>query len=227
MTHDDDPESPPALPSPTLSESARDDIFVAIRPLVSEVARLYATRPDVPPVFATTCAVGLHVHRLSGGHSPQHGGAVVVVVTRDVDALEGTLNAALHGMATHVEMGPIDIDDAYLLEVQSPYRASRGRWWCPGGSGYTDSLLRAGVYTQEDAQARVAHSDRSSAVPLRTVLMQIAADPTLFFFRDEREGLKPEPVEGSVAALLQFDLRRAFVDHVCRCAGWAPQSSGS
>lgn len=229
MTHDSDDEHPALgpLPRPTLSEEARTDILVALRPLASEVAFLYATRPDAPSVYATTAAGGLHVHHLSGGRSPQHGCAVIVTMTRDVDALRGVLGAALQGMAEHAAVDPIDLDAAYLLEVQSPYRASRGRWWCPGGSGYTDSLLQAGVFTEAEAQERAARSDRSTAVPLLDILALVAIQPAHLDVQGEWEGFVTTPPSGSVAALLQFDLQQAFAAHVRRRTGWAPPSTGA
>lgn len=230
MTRDDIDDKHPVsgpLPRPTLSDDARTDILVALRPLASEVAHLYATRPDVPNVYATTAAGGMHVHDLSGGRSPQHGCAVIVMMTRDVNAMRGVLGAALQGMAEHAAVDPVDLDAAYLLEVESHHRGTRGRWWCPDGRGYTNSLLQAGVFTEAEAQERATRSDRSATVPLLDVLALVAIQPSHLDVQGEWEGFVTVPTPGSVAALLQFDLQQAFAAHVRRRTGWAPPSSGS
>lgn len=45
--------------------------------------------------------------------------------------------------------------DRYLIRVRPTHRAGRGTYYRPKRGGYTDSPIRAGRYTREEAEAEV------------------------------------------------------------------------
>ena len=108
---------------------------------------------------------------------------------------------------------PQSFDALYLLEVQYPHRVGRGRWWAGDQRGYTDDLLLAGTFTRAAAQERAARSDRSVAVPLLDVLVQILDGGSCAI---TPSGVLCRQLPGTVGAALNFDVKSAFVEHVRR-----------
>jgi hypothetical protein len=77
------------------------------------------------------------------------------------------------------------VDEAFtgpcLLEVRRDERGGRGRFWRPQRAGYTDDLLRAGVYSAAEARAIARGGHTSNAVDARAALQ--LAEARLHAFR--------------------------------------------
>ena len=59
---------------------------------------------------------------------------------------------------------PDGYEDLCFLEVVPKWRAGRGRFYRPKGQGYTNDPKQAGLYTGDEARAKVAKSNRARAV---------------------------------------------------------------
>ena len=67
----------------------------------------------------------------------------------------------------------------WLIEVAPGWQPGRGRWWRPESAGYTDDILRAGLYTEDDARRITSGSNRSRMVAApAAVVAAIPAKPT-------------------------------------------------
>ncbi len=51
------------------------------------------------------------------------------------------------------------MDDGYLIQVPRRLHQGRGRYWRPERSGYTNSVVLAGVYSLAEAEHIVANSE--------------------------------------------------------------------
>lgn len=63
-----------------------------------------------------------------------------------------------------------DVGPRYLIEVWPAYQGGRGRWWRPDACGYTDDVLKAGVYTQAQVDDLLDETSHSRAVPAPGIL---------------------------------------------------------
>jgi hypothetical protein len=96
----------------------------------------------------------LHVPALA--HIDPHDDTRLPDGSRRVDALALLAVAMCFIAAARCSMaGKSPLYDLYLVEVDPLHRNGRGRYYGPGGGGYTDNLRRAGVYTLADAEAHV------------------------------------------------------------------------
>lgn len=216
-----DTEGTAGYPPPiVLSPQAREDLMVVLQPLLRQITSVWSKHVDAPSVAVTSLSGTLSTVALRAGEgvqSPRHGCAVIVIASYDDANTEALRVAAIAGIAAEANYDRIALDDTYLLEVQYPHRTARGRWWGVDGLGYTDDLLRAGTFTRSDAEARAARSDRSVAVCLHDVLDQVCrGELHEHFLQQSMSGTLFPQLPGSVGAVLNFDVRRAFLEHVRR-----------
>lgn len=68
------------------------------------------------------------------------------------------LKEALHGL--------------YVIEVAPTSRPSRGRWWQPERSGYTNEIAEAGLYDQAEA-GEIERKPEHVARPVADVLAEL------------------------------------------------------
>jgi hypothetical protein len=58
----------------------------------------------------------------------------------------------------------------YLIEVLPERQSGRGRWWKPDACGYTDDILKAGIYSQAQVDDLLDETSHSRAVPAPGIL---------------------------------------------------------